>query len=64
MKFQHYLFGHYFTLQTDHRNLLWMDKAASPKVVRWRLRLQEFAFTITHIPGKSNFIADYFLGLK
>jgi hypothetical protein len=60
MKFQHYLFGHYFTLQTDHRNLLWMDKAASPKVVRWRLRLQEFNFTITHIPGKSNVIADYF----
>jgi hypothetical protein len=60
LHFQHYLWGHHFFLQTDHRNLLWLNKAASPKVIRWRLRLQEFNFTIIHIPGKTNIYADYF----
>ena len=42
LKFAHYLTGHPFILETDHRNLIWLDQSATPKVVRWRLRLQEF----------------------
>jgi hypothetical protein len=64
LKLQHLLLGHHFTLQTDHRNLLWMEKAAAPKVIRWRLRLQEFDFSIVHIPGKSNIFADYLSRLE
>jgi hypothetical protein len=64
LKLQHLLLGHPFTLQTDHRNLLWMEKAAAPKVIRWRLRLQEFDFSIVHIPGKSNIFADYLSRLE
>ncbi len=59
IKLESYLFGIKFTLETDHRNLLWLDQASAPKVIRWRLRLQEYDFNIVHIPGKTNFIADY-----
>jgi transposase InsO family protein len=54
----HYLLGHKFTVEADHRNLVFLDKSTSPKVVRWRLRLQEFDFDIKHIPGPSNVVAD------
>jgi hypothetical protein len=59
IKLQTSLLGIHFTLETDHRNLLWLDKASAPKVIRWRLRLQEFDFHIVHIPGRSNVVADY-----
>ena len=57
-KLEHYLKSTKFTLETDHRNLIYMNESLTPKVVRWRLRLQEFNFDIIHIPGISNTIAD------
>lgn len=56
--FSHYLLGHPFLVETDHRNLVYMEKAAAPKVVRWRLRLAEFDFEVRHIPGEQNVVAD------
>lgn len=55
---QHHLRGHAFVVETDHRNLLYLQKASSPKLIRWRLRLQEYAFEVRHVSGKSNVIAD------
>jgi hypothetical protein len=57
-KFRHFLVGHSFILQTDHRNLLYLDKSMSPKVLRWRQRLLEYSFTLEHIPGSDNTVAD------
>jgi len=54
----HHLLGHRFTVETDHKNLMFLDAATAPKVVRWKLRLQEFDFTVRHIPGSSNILAD------
>jgi hypothetical protein len=54
----HHLLGHKFTVETDHKNLVYLDKATSPKVVRWRLRLQEYDFEVQHIPGRENAVAD------
>lgn len=54
----HHLLGHAFVVETDHRNLLYLERATAPKLVRWRLRLQEYNFTVRHVPGKHNCVAD------
>ncbi len=52
------LVGQHFYLHTDHKNLLYILKTETPKVVRWRLRLHEYNFSILHIPGVKKIIAD------
>jgi len=47
-----------FTLRTDHQNLVYIDAGSSAKVKRWKLMIQEFNFSIEHIPGKDNIVAD------
>jgi hypothetical protein len=49
-----------FTLYTDHRNLLYLNNQASQKVVRWKLAVQHYDFSIYHIQGKNNIVADNF----
>lgn len=48
-----------FVLETDHANLLWMDSSLVPKIIRWKIYLQDFDFLIRHIAGKSNSVADW-----
>ena len=48
-----------FALETDHRNLLWMEKSTEPKIMRWTMYLQGFNFLIRHIKGTENKVADY-----
>jgi len=57
-KFEYLLRDIRFTLQTDHKNLIYINDTASPKVVRWKLAIQEYDFDIEHIPGKTNLVAD------
>lgn len=57
-KLESYLLGTHFCLSTDHKNLVFMDKSDLPKIIRWRLRLQEYDFSVIHIPGKQIVIAD------
>ena len=54
---QSYLLGRHFFVATDHRNLMYLEKSVVPKLVRWRLRLLEFQFTIIHITGVDNVVA-------
>ena len=46
-------------LETDHRNLLWIEKSEVPIVVRWRVYLQSFVIYVKHIPGTQNKVADW-----
>ena len=57
-KWDHHLRDVHFTLETDHKNLLYLNKEASKKVQRWKLEIQEYDFTVKHIPGKFNVVAD------
>jgi hypothetical protein len=57
--FAYYLRGKAFILETDHRNLLWIEKSEVPMVVRWRVFLQSFTMYIRHIPGTKNLVADW-----
>ena len=56
--FSYYLRGKAFLVETDHRNLQWIENSQSPIVVRWRALLQSYSFVIKHIPGKDNTVAD------
>jgi hypothetical protein len=58
-KFDYELRCKNFIIETDHRNLQWMERSVVPKVVRWRMFLSSFHFMIRHIPGKTNNVADW-----
>ena len=60
-----YLDNEHFTMKTDHDALKWLfADTSNGKVARWRLRLQEFSFTVIHIPGTKNRVADALSRLK
>ena len=59
-KMEHFLRDTHFILQTDHNNLTRIYTTGSPKVLRWKLLIQEFSFTIEHLPGVDNVVADNF----
>ncbi len=46
---------------TDHRNLVFLRIKAidNRKLLRWLLTLQEYQFTIHHVPGADNKVADF-----
>lgn len=58
--FRPYLYGQQFTLVTDHRPLVWLHSAKDPtsKIMRWRIRLNEYDYNIVYKPGKINANAD------
>ncbi|CAH1226765.1 unnamed protein product [Diabrotica balteata] len=53
-KYKHFLHDQHFTLYTDSQALLWRNrfKEDKAKLSRWAILLQEFNFSIKHIPGK------------
>ncbi|CAF3904830.1 unnamed protein product [Rotaria sordida] len=57
----HYLHGHHFILESDHKPLeaLMRKSQMNDKCERWRLRLQSYDFIIKHIKGTSNTMPDY-----
>ena len=62
-RFRHYLLGAPFTLQTDHKPLMWLQSAKesharSQRLERWALELRAFEFTVKHRPGVENVDAD------
>ena len=60
-RFQRYLWGKEFALQTDHKPLQYLTATSykNPRIMRWSLMLQEFRFKIEAVPGKDNDFADY-----
>jgi len=59
-KFYYLIRDRKFTLQTDHKNLIYMDTETDPKVMRWKMTIQEFNCDVEHIPGVDNIVADGF----
>ena len=57
--FDYYLRDKAFILETDHRNLLRMEKRKVPIIVRWRVYLQSFVIRLKHIAGAKNIVADW-----
>ena len=62
-RFSHYLLGLTFRLETDHKPLVPLLSTKPldqlpPRVVRFRLRLMRYSYTISHVPGKQLIVAD------
>jgi hypothetical protein len=60
-KFNKYVYGRHFTLQTDHSPLVAMrrNRIANDRIMRWSLLLQTYDMDIQYIRGSDNVIADY-----
>ncbi|CAF4291665.1 unnamed protein product, partial [Didymodactylos carnosus] len=60
-KWHKYLDGREFIIETDHKPLLPFNlkKQLNAKCERWRLKLQQYKFSIRYIKGKHNTVADY-----
>ena len=62
-KFSDYVLGRSFQIETDHKPLVpllstkQLDRLP-PRVLRFRLRLARYAYTIEHVPGKLLYTAD------
>ena len=44
--------GHFFLIETDHRNLTFIHSGTSAKVSRWSLALQGLPHAVSHCPGE------------
>jgi len=60
-KFEPYLQGVKFELQTDHRPLTHMNSAkfANSRVLRWTMYLQNFDMRVESVKGQDNIGADF-----
>lgn len=54
--FRPYLYGNRFTIYTDHKPLSWLFslKEHNSRVMRWRLKLEEYNYDIKYTKGSSN----------
>lgn len=59
-RYRPYLEDRPFTLRTDNRSLVWLQKTrdTKAKIARWAMLLQEFNFNIEHCPGTRNELPD------
>jgi hypothetical protein len=57
--FAYFLHCKVFVLETDHRNLVWIEKLEVAIVIRWKVYVQLFTFWLRDIPGRSNVVADW-----
>jgi len=60
-KFENYLYGQHFYLETDHHPLQYLAKAqfTNSRLMRWALALQPYRFTVHAIKGSDNHGADF-----
>ena len=62
-KFSTYILGMKFSIETDHKPLVPLLGSKNldrlpPRILRFRLRLARFDYTISHVPGKLLYTAD------
>lgn len=62
-KFSTYILGKHFEIETDHKPLVPLLgtkqlNSLPPRILRFRLRLDRFSYSISHVPGKNLYAAD------
>lgn len=60
-KFQLYLYGREFLIETDHQSLMYLNRAKviNARIMRWALGLQSYRYRVIAIRGKDNQGADF-----
>ena len=60
-KFEPYLHGTEFTIETDHSALKFLEKAKfdNARIMRWAIYLQSFKMDVRFIKGSENIGADF-----
>ena len=60
-KLEYFLGGTHFTVQTDHKSLVYMDRKNfnNSKICRWQNELSRFNFVVEYIEGATNVWADW-----
>lgn len=60
-KFNCYLYGKEFVLETDHQPLVYLNKAkvANARLMRWAVALQPCKMRLEGIKGNENLAADF-----
>jgi hypothetical protein len=58
--FRPYLYGRKFIIRTDHQPLTWLFNLKDPssRLMRWRIKLEEYDYTIEYVKGVLNATAD------
>jgi len=58
--FRPYVYGTKFKVVTDHKPLIWLFSVNDPgsRLIRWRLKLEEYDYEIIHKAGRANTNAD------
>jgi len=58
--FRPYVYGTKFKIVTDHKPLIWLFNVNDPgsRLIRWRLKLEEYDYEIIHKAGRANANAD------
>jgi hypothetical protein len=51
--------GKYFIIETDSKNILFLEQSLPPSICRWRIFLQGFFTCLRFLLGKYNIIADW-----
>ena len=59
-QYRQYLFGRKFTIVTDHKPLTWVFSVKDPssRLLRYRLKLEEYDYQLVYKPGIRNTNAD------
>ena len=60
-RLSHFLLGVPFTIFTDHKSLMFLDKRTfgNAKVANWQQKLSSYQFCVQYIEGKQNVLADW-----
>lgn len=58
--FRPYLYGRRFIIRTDHKPLVYLFNMRDPssRLLKFRLALEEYDFTVEYVRGKENAVAD------
>ena len=59
-RLRHYLLGNKFKIKTEHRALVLLHNVKDPssRLMRCRLRIEEYDYEIEYVKGKENKVAD------